>query len=378
MNKLLQIVLLLIIGNAIKAQEGGLEKSVPIKYQGSYIVDLVNNINGGKKTGTNYLGMMNLKLSLETKNAKMWNNGEIMVNIANTHGSTPTAKLVGDFQGVSNIEAGNYTYLYELWYKHTFDDFAVIVGVQDMAADFAVSDDAALFLNGSFGIHSTISSNVTTPIFPLTGLGVQVQWQISPSIMVKVAGYDGLPDDFDKNPNNLRWNFKSDDGILSVAEFDYSVDWIGGLPGTYKFGFYYHNHLLYEDKENMHYIKNYGYYFTIDQVLADKLNGGKLAFFTQLGICPMDKNENNLYLGAGINYKGLFVNRIDDVFGIAAAYAEFNNKKSNETTIEMFYLTQLTDKIFIQPDIQYVINPMGAEFKLNNAFVGIVRLGLRI
>ncbi|MFH0734677.1 MAG: carbohydrate porin [bacterium] len=378
MNKVIVFVFFLVLGASIKAQERGSEKIVPIKYQGSYVIDLVNNINGGKKTGFSYLGRVNLRLSFETQSANLWNNGEFLVNIINTHGGTPTDKLVGDFQGVSNIEAGNYTYFYELWYKHTVGDFAFCVGVQDMAADFAVSDNAALFLNGSFGIHSTISSNVTSPIFPLTGLGAQVQWQVSPLLLIKAAGYDGLPDDFNKNPYNLKWDIKSNDGILSVVEFDYFSNLIDSLPGTYKLGFYYHNHLLNEDEDDLNYMNNYGYYFVVDRVIFENLNGSKLTFFAQLGFGPTSKNENNLYAGTGISYTGLINNRENDILGFAVAFAEFKNKNISETTIEVSYLAQITDNVFIQPDIQYIINPAGTDLDLNNSLVGIVRLGLSL
>lgn len=48
----------------------------------------------------------------------------------------------------------------------------------------------------------------------------------------------------------------------------------------------------------------------------------------------------------------------------------------HETTIEAYYKAQITENIFLQPDIQYVINPSGSDIKLENSFVGILRLGL--
>lgn len=85
---------------------------------------------GGIKTGTVYLGMANLKISFDTKGAKLWKGGQLFINGAVTHGKSPSELLVGDFQAVSNIDAGDHIYIHELWYKHQFKQFEIIFGLQ--------------------------------------------------------------------------------------------------------------------------------------------------------------------------------------------------------------------------------------------------------
>lgn len=347
----------------------------PFTFNASYIGDLVTNHRGGIKKGTDYLGLANFKIGFDPQKAGLWKNGFLYLNAGNTHGGQPTANLVGDFQGVSNIEAGNLSFLYELWYKQTIQNFAIIVGLQDLNAQFAVSEYGGSFLNSSFGIHSSIADNITAPIFPLTALGVTLQWNISERLLGQVAVFDGTPDNFESNPYNLDWKLSNNDGMTAISELQLNGSLIKGMKGTYKIGAYFHEHNKNSESE----IKdNYGLYFVGDQqVFSNKDNTGGLSLFTQIGLSPKDKNTNNRFFSMGAIYKGLAKSRANDELGIAFAYAGFSRKLvGSETAIELNYCLHVSDNIFIRPDIQYIINPAGTDYKLKNAFVSLLRFGI--
>ncbi|HEY3388237.1 MAG TPA: carbohydrate porin, partial [Prolixibacteraceae bacterium] len=159
MMRLFYILLMILAGtipgfNTIQAEENQDSVSRPYYIEGSYIGDLVSNLNGGIRKGTTWLGLANLKAGINTREAGWWKGGEFRINAANTHGGTPSASFVGDFQGVSNIEAGNLTFMYELWYKQTVGDFSLVLGLQDLNSNFAIAENGNLFTNSSFGIHS--------------------------------------------------------------------------------------------------------------------------------------------------------------------------------------------------------------------------------
>jgi porin len=343
------------------------EKVSPFSFGASYIGDGVANLNGGITTGTTYLGMANISLGFDTEKASWWKGGEFSVNFGNTHGGEPTATLVGYFQGISNIEAGNHTYLYELWYKQNFGNVSFTVGLQDLNSKYAVTENGGLFINSSFGIHSTISDNIPSPIFPLTALGASVEWKINESFNWEVAIFDGRPEDFDVNPYNVNWKINKKDGFLAVSELQINKSLIKNLEGTYKFAGYYHEGFDDVDiKEH-----NYGFYFVGDQQLTKNLS-----VFSQLCITPQNLNGHNYYVGLGVVYKGLLKMRTDDKIGFALAHAGFNNGLANETALELTYQLQLNENIYIKPDLQYIINPAGTGATLPNALVGILRVGL--
>ena len=343
-------------------------KENPFKFNASYIGDVVSNFSGGIKTGTTYLGLANIKAGFNTETANWWKGGRMYINIGNTHGGEPSATLVGDFQGISNIEAGNLSFLYELWYKQKLGKLEMTVGLQDLNADFATNESGSIFTNSSFGIQSSIADNVAPPIFPLTALGANVKWSISDTFLWEAAIFDGTPDDFETNPYNTEWKLSKNQGFLTVTELQVKKSLIIGKIGNYKFGVYYHQHNDTIAVEQ----KNGGFYFTGDQQITSKL-----FVFSQVGISPKEMNKNNRYFSIGLNCIGPFDKRPNDQVGIAIAYAGIDgNAVGSETAIEMTYQFEVTKNIYLRPDIQYIINPAGTETKLKNALVGFLRFGI--
>ncbi|MDD4921559.1 MAG: carbohydrate porin [Bacteroidales bacterium] len=370
----------LFAGGSICAGERSESQGSPLSFEASYIGDGLANFSGGLKKGATYLGLANLGLFFDTQKAGLWKGGQFCIVGANTHGGTPSESLIGDFQIASNIEAGDLTYIHELWYRQSFGKLSTILGVQDLNAQFASSENAGLFLNSSFGIHSTISNNIPSPIFPLTALGWQFQYDFSEKVSGKVAIFDGLPEGFKHHTYNISWKLDPNEGYLLVSEFSLADLASAKLPGLYKLGVYYHNHYglsnIFDAEERQDH-QNYGFYLVADQSLYKGIDGRSLSVFAQASLSPQSKNTNSSYLGMGLNYSGLLQGRTEDVLGLAVARAGFKNSVyPNETTMELTYKAQLTDHVYIQPDIQYVIRPSGTDEKLENALVGALRFGL--
>lgn len=382
-KSLYPLILSFILVTDVIAQRGNLNNKAALSPDFSYLADFVSNINGGVNTGSRYLGLVNIGVNFNTTNAGLWKGGEFYINVANTHGGEPSAELIGDFQGVSNIEAGNLTYFNELWFKQSLNNFLLIIGLMDLNADYAACALGGIFLNSSFGIHSTIAENVPAPIFPLTRLGLSLQWDINSKSALKFAYYDGLRSDYENNRYNLNWDFKTNEGSLFVSEFQYTGSFLKNKTGKYTIGFYDHNHQIIETVNETTRYKvenNVGLYLLAEQmIIKNRVREGGLGFFSQLGLSS--KNQNNLYcyIGFGLNYSGFSENRPDDKLGVAFAHARFKtNIRGSETAIEFNYKAVLGKHFYIQPDIQYIINPSGKELPLNNALVGIVRFGVNL
>lgn len=352
--------------------------SGPFTWNFSYIGDNVNNLHGGLKQGSCYLGMVNLTLGFDTEKVNLWKNGQFYFKGVNTHGGKPSENYIGDLQVASNIEAGNHTYVQEFWYAHTIGNFNFIVGLQDLCSEFTSTENGALYLNSSFGIHPTISANVPAPIFPVTALGFVGKWQFSEKFIGKVGVFDGAPYDFDSNPYNVRWKFNTHH-VLYIAEAEYKASIMPNYSGVYKMGFFHHVHSVgFVDNIDTPAKDCYGFYLSADQGLWQKDDASKgLGIFGQLSYNPGRDNPNYFYAGVGLNYKGLFSKKGKDVAGIALAHAAIERNSISETSIELTY--QLTfSRFFIQPDIQYIINPAGLGTKLRNSLEAIVRFGITL
>ena len=375
-NKLIVMITLITVNGF--SQTPNDKNLSPWQLSASYKGDFVANLSGGIQQGSTYLGLADLFMAFNTDQAGWWNGGEFLVHGANSHGGEPSANLIGDFQVVSNIEAGNHTFLYELWFKQTFNKVAVTIGLQDMNVEFASSDVASDFINSSFGIHSVIADNISAPIFPLTSAGITLCWNVTENTCFKTAVYKGCPINFDSNPHNLKWNLNYLNGLLWVSEGQFSWGVKHQLENTLKVGAFFHQHcpessvVNVETGNELDY--DYGFYLVGDHQICKDENH-KLNAFYQLGVSP--RNDNFGYLGAGCAYTGLLSKSGTDVLGLAMARGLLTTERGqDETTIELTYKAQINDQIYLQPDMQYVIHPGGTDDQLNNAMVGMVRLGL--
>ena len=330
----------------------------PLNFNIEYTGDFLYNI-GGLSNGGGYLGYA--KIGME---ANLWKGASLYVGGGTTHGISPTEMFIGDYQVVNNIEAGNHAFMEHLSLRQYFGKFSVKVGLQDMNENFAALDAAGEYLNSSFGIHPAISTNMSVAIFPLTGLGAEIHYDINDNWHVQVAVYDGEIPSFEDNPYNLNWRLNKDEGALFIGEGQYIRD-----NGTYQLGAFYHTAE-----------KKYGFYVNAEQevwnnetrslkpfVQASFANG--ISATQQLGNLT---TQNYFHLAAGLNLEGVFSKEILDMAGLAFTSVFLSDKKA-ETAIELFYQYQITDNFVVKPDVQYVVNPAGLDIPVDNAFVGTLR-----
>lgn len=372
------------------ADSSAIENSgFPLKFRTLYVSDMVNNLSGGIRTDGNYLGLIFFGINLFTENAGLWKGGEFKFYGMNTHGGTPTADLVGDFQTFSNIENGDYTFIYQLCYLQKLKKFTLLAGVNDLNVYFAGSEYGGSFLNSSFGIDPTISVNVPLSIFPKNALGAMLNYEPSDAFSIRAAIYDGDPGDLESDGYNLDWEMSEEQGALGIAELQYNFI-KEDLPfGQYKLGAFYHSATFDDlvDTGKTH-DGNYGIYFVADQVLIPEKSNREegLGAFLQLGTAPGTHNFVEYYIGAGLHYAGLFKSRGDDVLGLAIAHASVNSNLVNrfqnsllnyESALELTYKFQISDVFAVQPDLHYIINP-GATQSMENSCLVFVRLEIFI
>jgi hypothetical protein len=124
---------------------------------------------------------------------------------------------------------------------------------------------------------------------------------------------------------------------------------VSGLPGEIKVGGWFDT--VPDQKAAASQPWNYGFYFVADQALyrvprpvstpAVDGNGKQtpavpstekgLSMFTHIGFAPRNSSLMNFYIDGGLNYKGLFPTRDNDVLGVAFAYAHLtNNPQEND------------------------------------------------
>ena len=342
------------------------EKESPFTFNASYIGDFVGNAGGGIKDGAGYLGYGSLGVTFSTEAAGWWKGGEFVLSGASTHGATPAVTLMGDYQGADNIEAGDYFMLQSLYYSQTIGNVQIAGGLLDFYSLHAYTDAAQLYINSSFGINSLLAYSYGVAIFPMTAWGLDVEWDITDWLKWQTGVLD-VPYGFDDNPYNIRWAFTKDKGAVAVSEFVFGTSFGDGLEGSYRLGAIYQTAM-----------ECYELHAAIEQMFW-KGSSRSLTAFAMAAYEPQKINENYANFAAGINLNGVFSKKGNDAMGLGFTTALFDNEYEQETAIELTYKYTFSERFYLQPDLQYIINPAGMEYtgeRAKNTIFMALRFGI--
>jgi len=382
------------------------------------------NLAGGLRRGATYNGLTTPSVMLDLNKLLGWDGATFFVNAFQIHGHGPSGSLVGNLQLVSNIEATPGTKLYDLWLEQKLLNgrLNIRIGQEGANDEMMLVDDAAVFLNSSFGFPALPASDLPDggPNYPIAAPFVRLKYT-GDAITVVAAAFTGDPAPAGLGDPQRRdaggTAFRLNDHALLFAELWYSRNKAGdspGLPATYKLGAWFDSasfaDQLYDNQGMLlaspasngialPHQHDFAIYGIVDQMVwrrAGTPDQG-IALFLQIMGAPGDRNLSNLFIEAGLNWKAPFAGRDSDVFGLAVSYqgigaaARQYSKNllsftgsgtpyaGNETVLEATYQYQVAPWLVLQPDAQYVVNP-GADIAsslstrpLKNAFI----IGLR-
>jgi porin len=361
------------------------------------------NAKGGIRTGTSYNGLTTPSLTLDLDKLLKWKDATFFVSALQIHGHGPTASLVGNQQILSNIEATPSTKLYQLWLEQQLFGGRVNVRIgQEGAADEMMAvPSAALFLNASFGNPDLVAQDLPNggPNFPMAAPMVRTKVTLGDGFTFVNAIFDGDPAGPGTGDPQLRDRsgtaFRLSDPALIFNELWFQRGQDGqsaALPGTYKIGVWTHAGHFNDMATGTDglplaspggsgipraFSGDYAAYVIADQMIWRKA-GTKdqgISLFGLIMAAPGDRNAESLYAEGGINWKGAFAGRADDVLGAAVAYARTSDSlrrfgedsialtgsgkhyAADETVFEATYLYQAAPWLGIQPSMQYTINP---------------------
>lgn len=389
-------------------QRGAVARGVEVSavYDGEGLV----NASGGVRRGAAYLGTLRLQLTIDGERLLGWPGVTIFLHGLETHGGHPS-RLVGDAQGVSNLEAPAGWQLYEAWFQQNLLDNRVsaLVGRYDINSEFYRLQSATLFLNSSFGVGPEFSQSGRggPSIFPDTSVGVRLAFKPARDVVLRAAVLDGEPVD---RPDGGHRVFAKGDGVLLVGEAAFlsrpvpgdrplgSRFRIGRGPGSRPYdgklavgGWYYTAKFddLSEQEPDGRPVRHRG--SAGAYVLADELvhrsaapSRRQINVFAELGFGDSRVNRFGFYVGGGLLFSGLFPGLENDELGLAVAVArngfrfiELQRRDAvpvtgTETTVELTYLLQIGKHLALQPDLQYVLRP-GTDATRKDALAAALR-----
>lgn len=296
---------------------------------------------------------------------------------------------------------------YEMYYaQKLFNDLLEFRAGRMVAADqFCVLPAFGLQVNGGIDGNPTslfLNSNFTSS--PNATWGATVKINPTPIVYAAAGIYQATNRLGKVAYHGLDFSIRPDDGILMFAETGWSptfgakpadathdkdgkktsVPAETGLSGTYKFGGYFSTFpyagFLGGGQQN-----TYGFYLIGQQTVwqSAKNANHNLALWAGITYSPQYQVAQMPVMGfGGTVWQGIIPTRDQDQFlctwmtgAFSSAYADSQAKggfarPTAETVFDVSYIINLTPTVFIQPDIQYIIQPNGVGTTPNALVIG--------
>ncbi|MEM1166156.1 MAG: carbohydrate porin [Planctomycetota bacterium] len=382
---------------------------------GEYIAEFTSVLDGGLNERGSFRNLLTIDAELDLGTAIGLEGGAVFIQYLSVNADSGGSADAGDLQVFSNIENDrSLDVIYELWYEQTlFDErLRFKVGKVDANSEFNFVDVAGDFANSSAGFSPTI---FTFPSYPDPAMSVNVFATVVDTegfdLTLGYGLYDGaaavdgvrtgargpstfftddLSDDFFHIwQADLAWDALMPegrllkDGRVSVGGWYHDGDFERFDGGTEDgaFGFFVTGEIRFFDPDRGR--PALGGPETAAQAIGQA--GGEaphrgLYLFAQYGWADEDIAEVAHHFAAGVVWRGPSPVRPDDSIGLYVSAVDLSDNPAagfddNEVALDTYYRLQLTPAIFVQPELQYIINPSG-DPSVDDALVAGLRVGV--
>jgi porin len=340
-----------------------------------HVHDLFHN-SGGIDDGVRQSRFLDLAVGLDGEQLFGLGGSTFFVDAYATGGSG-VGELVGDLQGVSNIEAAPDAIVAEVWWEQWLlgESLRTKVGKIDGNSEFAFSENAGGFLNSSMGFSPT---TFVLPTFPDPAIGGLLEYRADAGFALRLGLFDGAGAEGVRT-GELAWSsfFGSPTDLFLVGEVEARWGADSNRPGRAVVGVWEHNGEFtrfaggVEDHTR-------GTFATVDQSLPNPLPTGNLAGWLMLGEADEAVSEIAFHAGAGLVWSEFLAGR-DDSLGLGASLVHVSDEAGfadeHELVFELYWRTFRCAWLQLVPDVQYVVNP-GADGTTDDALVIGVRAEL--
>lgn len=356
-----------------------------IDIHANYTADLLSNVDGGVEKGTAIIGRGHLTAELDGRVLGL-DGVTFFTDILYSHGPEFSDRYSGDGQGVTGNQGDGRLKPLEAWVSVPLGGGLLAkAGLMDLNAEFDVQDVGGLFLHASHGMGPDYSqSGVNGPsAYPFTSVGGMLRMD-GDGWTVRVAAFDPVAGSR-SDPSDVVFRLPGEEGLLLAAEG--AVQLMPGL-GIKLGGWKYTSRFealdeAASDGSPLRLRKSQGAYGMIEGRIAgdgaSALNG-----WLRAGIANDRVNPIASYIGGGLTYGadgsmlGLAVAhaRLGDP-AMATSLAEGIAPKRTETAFELTYVFNIHERVSVQPDVQYVMNPSWRANRKDALVLGL-RVGVTL
>ena len=282
---------------------------------------------------------------------------------------------MGDIQTADNLEAPPVTRLFEAWIARQWGtenrSIALRLGLIDLNSQFDSIDPASLFVNSSQGIGPDLSrSGRNGPsIYPVSAAGVTVTAVPSDKWTVRVGVFGGVPGDLDRPRAFVAERLDGQDGFLTIGQADYQLSKSSRVEaGLWRYSAGTEGILSGRPHDA-------GGYLSLEAPLPV---APRVTAWVRAGFADSRAQAVAGYVGFGAVQVGTFAHRPSDRFGIAVAHAIIGSPAGEalgthhaETSFEASYQIKVSERVAVQPDLQYIRHPAGVADAPDTLGVGL-------
>ena len=396
-----------------------------IEISATYTNNIAGNVVGGLSQGFAYADNFSFGVALDMEKLVNWQGATITVSGLNRDGNNLSQRNIGNQFTVQQVYGGSAVMFYGLILEQKLIDDKVSIKVGRFATgdDFASSPIYWLYMNnGIDGNPQSLPVNTQFSAYPWAVWAARVKVQPTKEWSVMTGAYQVSERVFVRNYHGLDWSMRGDDGVQFITQFGWTPELfkrpvastatnegkmladgksvadkktvvpteMKGYPGHYWFGAYYSPWAFPQfgttDRAN----NSYGFYWHADQMVFQEAPGSDqgLTVWSALTLSPQQNIAKLPFqVNGGLVYKGLVPTRDNDYTALGVVYGKFSKNYAQtvadagggspdyELVFEANYKIQITKFAFVQPDIQWVINP-GGTGNIPNALVLGAQMGV--
>jgi porin len=310
----------------------------------------------------------------------------VLVQLSQRWGSSLSKEYIDNVFNVQQVFGGETFRVVDVAYQQKLMDDRVELRIGRIATgdDFLVSPYNYLFMQNGFcgnpvGIFFN-SPGMTA--YPNATWGAMVK--VKPTARTYVMGgvYNGDPSIRDNNRHGVDLSLNGP--LFAIGEVGYQINGLPGespLLGNYKFGAWYDDATLTDFNSGDSARGSWGFYGLFDQVLVPfgerGSNRGLGIFCSVIFASDPGVQQMPFFFTAGVAARGPFDARPNDSCGLGVVYGHFSENLQDaqrqeqqlnptvgvqdyEMAIELAYRFYFAKRaLFIQPDLQYIVQPGG-------------------
>lgn len=389
----------------------------------TYTSDLAGNPVGGNSAGFTYCDNFTLDLEFQTEPLLGWRGGTFSVIALDRNGNNLSAQRIGNQFTVQQVYGGTGVIFYGLAYNQRFLDDKVSFKFGRMAAgdDFASSPLYWLYMNnGIDGNPQSLPVNNKFSTYPWSVWGARLRARMTSETEAMLGIYQVAPQTAQSYLHGFDWEMNGGDGVMVIAQYGWAPEFFKpsgtpaakrddkplvdskkfsapgsdalphGLPGHYWMGGYYSTYSYPEWGSSHTQNGSYSLYWHFDQMLyrMDPYKDTGLSAWSAFMLSPQQTTAKMPFqYNGGLVHTGMIPSRPRDLTIFGVAYGNFSDNyaaanqaalggtASYELAWEGGYRINLTKFAYIQPDVQWIINP-GGTGNIPNALVLGAQIGV--